>query len=88
MSEKPEKPVPSVAEAIETLRLHGQSAVVTLEPPDCRALCRLVEYLRDALADVRRERAQLQHQLSEAAVQYARLEKRVPRKVKPRRRAA
>lgn len=82
-----EKPTPTVTEALERLRYQGQSAVVTLEAPDCRALYRLVQYLTDALADVRRERAQLQHQLTEAARQYARLEKRLPKRAAKRRAA-
>ena len=64
-----EKPTPTVTEALETLRYQGQSAVSTLEPVDCRALHRLVQYLTDALADVRRERAQLQHQLTYLTVE-------------------
>ncbi len=75
-----EKPMPSIQEALSTLHAHGVSLVCTLEPVDCRALRRLVEYLCESLRDVRRERARLQQQLLEAERVNARLDKRVKAK--------
>jgi hypothetical protein len=90
MSRAEEKPTLTPAELLETLAYNGRSAVAQFEPVDCRSMHRCVAYLVDSLADVRRERAQLQQQLTEAARANARLEARLA-KAKPsksKRRAA
>jgi hypothetical protein len=90
MSEKSVIPFFTPAELLLKLQLGARSSVVQWEPPDCDAAARCVAYLVDSLADVRRERAQLQQQLTEAARVNTRLEARLAKSKpsKSKRRAA